>query len=326
MKKSIALLFLFFCSFFAWTQNEFRLPPSVTVHALYSSRQESVKIKNPHYFYNISEGIRFQVPAFQVFNIERARFFVLILKGNGSMEQPFISSFQHQPQFIKLGAGFNALYHFKKKHTFITTFKLMVSEDEQTIHHPFFRTASTLLYHQRSTRYFSFSIGGIVATNYKGVRLFPLLGMQLRSEKARFLMLFPLCFDLNYAVTYKAIAGARFSPNGNLNRFHTNAYDTDLLLNKESIFRVRHMDLTAYLKFKLNKKITWSMQGGWMFASRMIVTTSSYTKKTALEKGMFAGISLHYRFIKLKNEDRVENPEEDELDLYDVSVDDLINY
>lgn len=326
VKKITALLILFSLSFFAFAQTDLKLPASVTLHALYSSRQESVKLKNPHYFYNISEGVRFQVPVFQAVNVGRARFFALIIKGNGSLDQPFISSFQHQPQFIKLGAGINALYHFKKQHTVIAACKISVSEDEQTIQQPFLRTISTLLYNHQSSKFFSFSLGGIAATNYKGLRFFPLLGIQLRSERSRFLMLFPLCFDLNYSVTSKLVIGAKFSPNGNLNRFYTHAYDPSLLLHKESIFRVRHMDLTAYFRLKLNRQITLGMQGGWMFASRMIVTTSSYTKKTALERGVFAGIHLHYRFIKAKSKGLAENPDEEDLNLYDITVDDLINY
>lgn len=327
MKKILIVLFNILPSVFVSGQNEWKLAASVALQAMYSSRQESIKIKNTDYFYNVSEALRFQVPVLQTFNAEKARFFALLFKGNASFDQPFINSFEQQPYFLKLGAGFSAICSFEKKHHFLTTCKLLVSEDEQTISHPYYRTASTLLYNHPCTTHFSFSLGGFVSSNYKRVRILPLIGGRIALKRARLFMLFPLCLDLKYAPTSKLAIGSRLSPTGNLNRFHTSNYDASILLDKESMFRVRHLDLSAYLQLSLNRRFTVYLQGGWMFGGRMIVTTSAYTYRTALQGAPFACIRFHYRFLKFKNEEIIENINEEDLNLYyDSTPDDLTGY
>ncbi|HSH67062.1 MAG TPA: hypothetical protein VLB84_15030 [Bacteroidia bacterium] len=327
MKKSSLLLFLYAFSLPVLAQTEFKLPATFAFNASYSSKQKFREPQPTGYYSNISEGVRLSLPFIQKLNIEKLNFFALLFQINGSYEHPTISNFIRQPTFIKSGSSLTALYHFKNKHTLIGTVKLAISEDHQTISNPYFRTVSTLFYTKKTTAHFSFSLGGIISSYYQGIRFFPLLGMQVKSEKNRFLILFPLCFDYKHEVSAKTIIGMRLSPKGNLNRFYTPHYSTSPLLNSESYLRVRHIDLACYFSLDLFRQLSLTIQGGGMFAGRMLINTSENTLKIPLQTGMFAGATFTYRFIKRKKEENDSALiDADDLNLYNVTVDDLMNY
>ncbi len=329
-KKIIASCFCTLLSLYVCAQSEFKLPVSVSLSARYSPKQPFRKIAANAFYSNITEAVRVNVPMFQKFNPEKNTFFALIAQANGAYEQPTFRNYIQQRQFIKLGAGLTALYHFKKKHTLIGTFKAAVSEDQQTIYDPYYRTSGTILYSNRSTSYFSFLLGTTVANNYKGVVAFPIAGIQLRGKKSRFLMVFPLCFDYRYSITPKTAVGLRLAPKGNQSRFYTKAFAASPLLDAESNVRVRHIDLTAYVKLNVNRNASLCLQGGYMFANKIQLTTSEKIKKNRLQPGPFIALSFTYRFHKKTiaeiNEDISDELDTDELNLYDVTIDDLINY